>query len=266
MGREISASRGVARRRTVRVGVAGLCAAALVCVAVSAGATDQVPIHGSAADQNSCTQTIDPAVLPPAQASMAVTISTDAFPQPHIGDPITLSATQLTTSIPPDLLQSDFDGGLAVDGLVVPSQIALTLAASNTVEGTHLYTANENATVHVASGVVQPLTATVNLPNTTWTPIDASAPVVLTEQSLQVVSTLNLGAGTPVLTVTFDCTPTTTLEVVTVAGAGATTTTAAATTTTTAAATTTTTAAPACNRPGYGYGDKNHNHCGPPGH
>jgi hypothetical protein len=38
------------------------------------------------------------------------------------------------------------------------------------------------------------------------------------------------------------------------------------TTTTTTPGSTTTTVPALCNRPGHGYGDKNHVHCGPPGH
>jgi hypothetical protein len=274
MAGKLSVRQGLARRRTVRVGVAGMCAAAMLWAAMGAGATYQVSIHGSATDQNSCTTTIDPAIMPPAPSFVSVTVSTDAFPQPHNGDPITLSTTQLTISIPADLLQSAFDAGLAVDGLVVPNHIMLSLAGSNTVDGAHLYSVDANAIVHVVGGVAQPLNETVNLPDTTWTPVDASAPVLITEQSLHVVSTLNLGAGTPVLTVTYDCTPTTTPVIVALVGFGATTTTgpttttttvAPTTTTTTVAPTTTTTAPSACNRPGYGYGDKNHYHCGPPG-
>jgi len=85
-------------------------------------------------------------------------------------------------------------------------------------------------------------------------------------------ASLTLGTQfSPVLqgttTTTAGATTTTTAGATTTTTAGATTTTTAAPTTTTtiAGGTTTTTTVPAGCKPGWGYGDKNHVHCGPPG-
>jgi hypothetical protein len=86
------------------------------------------------------------------------------------------------------------------------------------------------------------------LPDTTWQPIDPSAPVVIAEQSVIMVDTFvlpNLGSATFVETM--DCAPTGPATVVTLDPGASTTTTLA------------------CDRPGNGFGDRNHTHCGAPG-
>jgi hypothetical protein len=94
------------------------------------------------------------------------------------------------------------------DGFTIPTALSPALAGSNTVEAVQTYSVTTTQTVHVIAGVAQPLTTTVSLPDTTWNPVDAAVPVVITEQSMQTVLTLNLPAvGT--FTQTFDCTPTT---------------------------------------------------------
>jgi hypothetical protein len=207
-------------------------------VAVSAGAATQTTISGSATDANSCTTKLNPPLQPPGSASVSVTLSTDAFPEPHNGDPITLSNTTLTITLPADLIQTAVNAGLISDGFAIPTALSPALAGSNTVEAVHTYSVTTTQTVHVIAGVAQPMTTTVSLPDTTWNPVDATLPVVIAEQSMQAVLTLNLpGVGT--LTQTFDCTPTTTSAIVTLGGL-------------------------TCAKPGNGFGDKKHAHCGPP--
>jgi hypothetical protein len=207
-------------------------------VAVSAGATTQTTVSGSATDANTCTTKLNPPLQPPGSASVSVTLSTDAFPEPHNGNPITLSNTTLTITLPANLIQTAVNAGLISDGFTIPTALSPTLAGSNTVEAVHTYSVSTTQTVHVIAGVAQPMTTTVSLPDTTWNPVDAAVPVVITEQSMQAVLTLNLPAvGT--FTQTFDCTPTATAAIVTLGGL-------------------------TCDKPGNGFGDKHHAHCGPP--
>jgi hypothetical protein len=149
-----------------------------------------------------------------------------------------LSNTTLTVTFPADLIQTGVDVGLIGDGFTIPTVLSPELAGSNTVEAVHTYSVSTMQTVHVVGGVVQPMTTTLSLPDTTWNPIDAALPVVITEKSTQAVLTLNLPAvGT--FAQTFDCTPTTTSAIVTLGGL-------------------------TCDTPGNGFGDKHHAHCGPP--
>jgi len=163
-----------------------------------------VKIHGSVTNANNCHTTLEPALQDPSDSVVNVTIATDAFPQPHQGDPITLSNTKLTIQIPASLLQVGVDAGLITDGMSIPSTVTLVLAGSNTTQGTHTYTATQTITVHVVSGQAQPLSSTINLPNTTWTPKNDVDNVFFTEKSLKIVSTIPIIGG---VTATFNCTP-----------------------------------------------------------
>jgi hypothetical protein len=214
------------------------CALGLPWGAVSAGATTQTTVSGSATDTNSCTTRLNPPLQPPGTAPVSVTLSTDAFPEPHNGNPITLSNTMLTITLPADLIQTAVNAGLISDGFTIPTALSPVLAGSNTVEAVHTYSVTTTQTVHVIAGVAQPITTTVSLPDTTWNPVDAAVPVAITEQSMQAVLTLNLPAVGS-FAQTFDCTPTTTSAIVTLSGL-------------------------TCDTPGNGFGDKNHAHCGPP--
>ncbi len=294
-------ARGSRRRLAAVAAVAGALVVAAPFAVLGAGAAGGITVHGSMTDTNDCTTTLDPAIVGPTAVGVNVTIATDAAPQPHAGQVITLSNTTVGISIPAALIQTGVDAGLVADGDSVPSTLTLVLAGSNTSEGTHTYTAPANFVVHVVNGVAQPLDATITLPSTTWTPLNAASDVVFTEQSATDVATLNIIGG---ITVTTACTPsasagaivllqgvpastTTTVLLTTTSAPHATTTSVlpvtttsvphVTTTTTTVPHVTTTTSVPhvtttttttppsGCNRPGYGYGDKNHVHCGPPG-
>lgn len=238
MANERTGRRGSTRRRLVGVGLMAACVVGSPGFVVSAGATAQTTVSGSATDVNSCTTRLNPPLQPPGSALLSVTLSSDAFPEPHNGNPITLSNTTLTLTFPADLIQTAVDAGLIRDGFTIPTALSPELAGSNTVEAVHTYSVDTTQTVHVIGGVVQPIVTTVSLPDTTWNPIDAALPVVITEQSMQAVLTIDLPAvGT--VTATFDCTPTTAPAIVTLDGA-------------------------TCDKPGNGFGDKNHTHCGPP--
>jgi len=136
---------------------------------------------------------------------MTVTIAFDAFPQPHQGDPIKLTNGTLKIAVPASLLQTGVDAGIIADGMVIPSTLKLILTGDGTTQGSHTYTIHQDAHVVVNNGVAAPLTATVDLPDTTWTPVDDQTPVVFSEKSMTVVSNIDALGG---LVATFACTPT----------------------------------------------------------
>jgi hypothetical protein len=214
-------------------------------------------VHGSTTDPNACQSSLDPPLQPPAPVTVTVKLESDAFPQPHLGDPITLSNTKATISIPADLLQLGVDIGIISDGMQVPSTIDLVVAGSNTTEGTHTYHAAQTVTLHVVGGKAQPITSILNLENTTWHPTDPTKDVVFSEKSLTIVSTLDLTAslGTNVVA-TFDCVPSHAPSFVAVGaqGAPATTTTLPSTVTTSGGSVTTAAATPTTVSSGSGSG------------
>ena len=165
----------------------------------------QVEISGSAKNTNTCQSTTDPPVLAPSTSTMDVTIATHAFPQPHRGDPITLSKGTILIAVPPDLLDKGITAQVIHDGSQLPSTLDVTIAGSNTVEKTHKYpTIHATATVHVGSdGHALPLSVQLALPNTTWHPTNANTDVFFTQTTTKVTATLDL-FGTPV-TAAFDC-------------------------------------------------------------
>lgn len=210
----------VRRSRVAGAAIAVTCALGALVSPAMAGraAASGLPITGSVTDVNSCVETTNPMILDPTQRSLTITASTTASPTPHEGAPITLTQTRLRTTLSADVLQSGVDAGILTDGQIVPLSVTFTVAGSNTVEGSHLWSLNATAVVHVVSGVAQPLTATLLLADTTWQPVDALQPVVFTEQHANVSWVFNI--GTTPITVTDDCTPSGLTQIVTVAGTG----------------------------------------------
>jgi hypothetical protein len=202
------------------LGAGVLVASALLVPAAAAGAGAAVPtVSGSMTDSNACTQTLTPPLVPPSSISVSVTAASDASPEPHDGASVRLTNSKVTTTIPGSLLQGAVDAGSLGDGFVIPTVFTFVVAGSNTTEGSHTYTANATETVHIVNGVAQPLVASATLPDTTWHPIDASAPVVVSERSLKSVSTLRFDAPINISVVqTIDCTPSTAATIVTVDG------------------------------------------------
>lgn len=191
------------RRRLVGVVGIAVCVVGLPWGVTGGGAITPTTVHGSATVANSCTTSLVPPLSPPGVASMSVTLASDASAEPHTSAPVTLSNTTLTLRLPGSLLQTAV--GLISDGLEIPTVASPVLAGSNTVEATHTYSVDATMTVHVIGGVVQPLTATMNLPDTTWHPIVAAVPVVFVEKSMTAVLAINLLGIT--VTATFRCTP-----------------------------------------------------------
>jgi hypothetical protein len=168
-----------------------------------------ISVKGSAVNSNACVSTVrDPSgadVLPPDDTgTMDVTFAATAFPQPHQGNPITLSKTSFTVAVPADLLQKGVTLNLVHDGQQIPSTVNISIAGSNTTEKTHAYaTINTTATVSVVGGQAQPLAVKLSLPDTVWHPTSKTAQVVFTQTVANVKATLDL-FGTAI-TAAFSC-------------------------------------------------------------
>jgi len=150
--------------------------------------------------------------MDPTESSVALTLQTDAFPNPHEGDPIKLTNTKAIIAIDATTIQAGVDAGIISDGMQVPSTLKLVVAGSNTVEGTHTFVVSSTAVIHVVAGQAQPLKVTVALPNTVWHPKSSEAPVTFSEKSMKITSTLHIlvPAG---ITATFTCQPSPALSV-----------------------------------------------------
>jgi hypothetical protein len=175
------------------------------------GSGTQVTIHGSVTSTPSCLTTLVPPLQPPAQTPLTVTIATDAFAQPHKGDPITLSKTTATIGIPGSIVAQGVDLGFVAVGDTIPGNVTFVLAGDGTKEGSHTYHFHEAPKIVSVGGHIQPLTATVSLPDTTWTPNNATDPVFFNEQKLTIASTIDLGSSIGVVTNSFDCNPSATV-------------------------------------------------------
>ena len=208
----------------------------------------QKSVHGSTNNINNCQSALNPPIQPGGPDKIGVTISSDAFPQPHEGDPIKLTNTKVSISIPASLLQVGVSVGIIFDGQQIPSTLTLVVAGSNTTQKTHKYVASSTVTVHVIGGQAQPLTSTLNLPNFTWTPTSKFDPCrsPRSRWSSSRRSTSRTSSGSS-LFATFTCKPAGTVDFMDIGGltAPATTTTVTTTTTTIAPTTVAPTVAPA---------------------
>jgi len=167
-----------------------------------------VTVHSSATDTNHCHTVLLPALQPPSNTDITVGTATDAFPQPILGDPIKLSHTVLSVTIPAALLQAGITGGIITDGMVIPAVTDYVITATGSTEGSHTYHFSTSVTIDAAGGVAQPLHTSINSPEPTWHPINAPTNVFFTEKSLGFVATLDLtGTIGEFLTATFTCLP-----------------------------------------------------------
>src|SRR5262245_62261743 len=124
MANRTSTGKGRARRWLVMTTLVPVSAIALLCVALTANAAEQVPAHGSALIQNSCSGTYDPPVSLPFDTTVPVTISTDASPEPHNGSPIMLTNTQASVEVPGALVQGLVDDGHLGEGSAIPTTVS----------------------------------------------------------------------------------------------------------------------------------------------
>lgn len=167
---------------------------------------EQTSVHGQKTSPNACVSHLDPEIQPDGAPTIGVTVSADAFGQPHFGQPITLSNTKVTVSVPADLLQLGVDAGIIFDGQQIPSNLKFVVAGSGTTQKTHTYSVGATVTVHVTGGVAQPLSSTVNLPDTTWTPVNDQTDVFFSEKSMVITSTIDLSTTLGlIVTATFRC-------------------------------------------------------------
>jgi len=164
----------------------------------------QVTVHRSETDENKCNVKLNPEVQPASTTKVKVTLASDAFPQPHFGDPITLSNGVGTVTVPAGLLQVGVDAGLIHDGDTVPSDVTLVVAGQNTNPPSHKYSTHVVSVIRVIGGKAQPISGTQALPNTTWTPLDKNADVFIAEKSLSIVSHVTIPGLN--ITATFSCT------------------------------------------------------------
>ena len=211
----------------------------------------QKSVHGAQTSNNHCVSHLDPQLADDGVPVIPVSISSDAFGQPHEGKPITLSNTKVTLSIPASILQLGVDAGLVYDGQMIPSVVKVVISGAGTTQKTHTFSISATVTVHVTGGVAQPLSATTALPDTNWTPVSINQQVDFSEKSVLITSTLDLTATIgQVVTATFNCTGTNTAFISLGGLAPPSTTTTAPTTTTTAPPVTGATVAPPVVDPG----------------
>jgi hypothetical protein len=218
----------------------------------------QTQVHGSGVDVNHCSLVLNPALQPDSRSDITVTLASDASPQPHLGDPITLSNTTLGLSIPAKLIQAGVDVGLITDGFKVPAHITLVVAGSHTTQQTHQYVVDATATIHVTAGgphgKALPLALTVPLPDTSWTPANGTDDVLFSQKSMTIVSAIDLNPQLSVVA-TFTCEPANGSSFVALGATGApvtTTTTPTTPTTTPTSSTTAVTVAQAAELPRTG--------------
>ena len=178
------------------------------------------PVSGSYKDTNKCTSHLNPELQPDGHPAITVTMSATAAPEPHHGNAITLSKTKAVITIPAGLIQTGVDVNLIHNGDKVPSVATVVIAGQNTVEGTHAFTIGQTATIVVINGKAQPITASLPLPDTSWTPVNDTSNVFFAQKSLKIVSTINLVSAGLKVTATFTCVPSTAAQFVGVGAEG----------------------------------------------
>jgi LPXTG-motif cell wall-anchored protein len=174
--------------------VLAICAVGLTTSAASAGAqAGSLRVHGSATVVSACDYFVPPFLLPAHDPlRLAVTVSSDASPQPHDADPITLSNTTVEVRIPADYFQAGVADGIIGDGFTIPATVSATIRGSNTAEATQVLTQSQTVALHVVDGVASPIVITFDAPDTVWHPDSRNLEVVFSEQSVHVGLTLDL--------------------------------------------------------------------------
>ncbi len=133
-----------------------------VSATTSANDVQQGTTSGSMSNDNTCASTLRPVfpLIPDSVTTIPIVMSGSASPDPHLGDPITLSNTQLTVTVPSTIYLDAYESGLIADGQVIPAEIDVTIAGSHTEEGTRTETATGSVTLHVHDPDGIPLRAT----------------------------------------------------------------------------------------------------------
>jgi hypothetical protein len=227
---------------------------------------------------------------PAGNQTLDITVSVDAPTQVTAGETFTITFPSLTSELPSTALGgaitiSSYQNLFTTYDINGTTFNAGSESTGNaTIDGTPTafsvsYPAPDNIQLGVA-GPIPP--GTLVTPTTTVTATAGAAGSTITINALTLTTSAVIGTSpipvtctlptTTLLTInvvaatTTTAAPTTTAGPTTTTTAGPTTTTTAGpTTTTTVGPTTTTTTVPTTCKPGWGYGDKNHCHSGPPG-
>ena len=166
----------------------------------------QSTIHGSVTNTSVCIETLQPQLQADSNANIAFTLSSDAFPNPHEGDPIKLTNTTVAITTPGSLIQTGLNLGIIAAGDKIPENVTFVLGGSSTTQGTHTYHFSETLTIAAKNGKAEPLVVTATLPDTTWNPVNSTDPVFFAEKSLVLVSKITSPALGGSVTSTFTCT------------------------------------------------------------
>ena len=152
-----------------------------------------------------CEATSIPALLP--SQPISINLDTTGTAVAGAANTITLKATTVSVSVPGSEIQPAVDAGVVLDGATEPVSFAVTVTGTNTTEATQTLHAGANMTLQVVSGVAQPLTQTVALPDSTWHVVHAGPLATFTNTATTVSVSVTLsGFGTVVANLT--CTPT----------------------------------------------------------
>ncbi len=166
---------------------------------------DQQTVHGSETVVSHCDYNVVPVLLPAHDPlRVEVKVSSDASPQPHESGPMTLSNTTAELRVGADYFQGGVDAGIIDDGFTMPATVSVTLAGSNTVEGTRTLTESMTTTLRVVDGVARPLVLTLDLPDTVWHPDSRDIDVLFREKSARLELTADI-AGIGRLDLTAQC-------------------------------------------------------------
>jgi len=149
---------------------------------------------GSATNVNHCTYSSPDVDLgsPPPTANITVTIATVGFPQPHLGQTITLSGTTIELTFSAEFLQTAINAGVST---LPDSAASVTIAATNTSQKTKKinFTVPGGPIPTDGSGNAKAVKVKVSLPNTTWTPANGTEDVVFSEKALTIATALDVG-------------------------------------------------------------------------
>src|SRR5882672_7730977 len=112
-------------------------------------AVPQTTAHGESTDNNRCTSTLQPPLQAPSTVTVIVRTILDGFPQPHLGDKITLSNTKITVTVPKDLIQAGLNAHLITPGMQVSSVVDYVITGAGTKEGSHTFNLTAHSTIMV---------------------------------------------------------------------------------------------------------------------
>jgi hypothetical protein len=96
-----------------------------------------------------------------------------------VGSPFTVHNLQVTASLPAPLISAGVGLGVLHDGQTVNGTVSATIAAVGATPASVDLSGPGSGTIHAPGGVAQPLSITVNLPDTQWTPTASTVTLAL---------------------------------------------------------------------------------------